>query len=74
MDRRRPLLDSGDSVVDGLGDVVDVLGGQAAHVDAATGHQVHVLLLDHVVHLLAWRRHRNSAVTALDFLPTFISF
>lgn len=59
---RRPLLDRGDGIVDGLGDVVDVLGGQAAHVDATAGHQVHVLLFDHVVHLLAWRTHHNSAV------------
>lgn len=60
---RRPLLDRGDGVVDGLGHVVDVLAGQAAHVDATAGHQVHVLLLDHVVHLLAWRTQCNTAVT-----------
>lgn len=71
--RRWPLLDRGDGIVDGLGDVVDVLGGQAAHVDATAGHQVHVLLLDHVVHLLAWRTHHNSAVMPwISTLRTYI--
>lgn len=51
----RTLLDRGDGFVDGLSDVVDVLGGQAAHVDAAAGHQVDVLLLDQVLHLLGWK-------------------
>lgn len=48
---KQPLLDFGDGLVDGLSDIVNVLGGQAAHVDAAAGHQVHVLLFDHVLHL-----------------------
>ena len=50
------LLDAGDGVVDGLGHVVDVLGGQTTHVDAAAGHQVDVLLFDHVLHLLGCGR------------------
>lgn len=53
--RGRPLLDLGDGIVDGLGDVVDVLGGQATHVDAAAGHQVDVLLPDHELHLFGCR-------------------
>jgi len=52
---RRSSLDLGHGVVDGLGHVVDVLGGQAAHVDAAARHQVHVLLFDHELHLFGWR-------------------
>lgn len=49
--QKQPLLDLGDGLVDGLSDIVDVLGGQAAHVDATAGHQVHVLLFDHVLYL-----------------------
>lgn len=45
------LLDFGDGLMDGLSNVVDVLGGQTAHVDAPAGHQVHVSLFDHVLHL-----------------------
>lgn len=51
------LLDLGDGLVDGLSDVVDVFGCQAAHVDAPAGHQVDVLLLDHVRHLLGCETH-----------------
>lgn len=40
--------------MDGLGHVVDVLAGQATHVDAATRHQVDVLLLDEELDLLSW--------------------
>lgn len=39
--------------MDGLGHVVDVLGGQPAHVDAAAGHQVDVFLFDHVFNLFS---------------------
>lgn len=46
-----PLLDLGDSLVDGLGYVIDVLRRQPAHVDATASHQVDVLLLDHVFYL-----------------------
>lgn len=49
----RSSLDLGDGLVDGLGHVVDVLGGQPAHVDAAAGHQVDVLLFDHVFNLFS---------------------
>ena len=57
------LLDAGDGVVDGLGHVVDVLGGQTTHVDAAAGHQVDVLLFDHVLHLLGCeRKGRESSL------------
>lgn len=51
--------------MDGLGDVVDVLGGQAAHVDATAGHQEHVLLFDHVLHLLGCGTNHN-AVTVIQ--------
>lgn len=46
------LLDSGDGFMNGLSDVVNILSGQATHVDAATGHQIDVLLLHQVLHLL----------------------
>ncbi len=39
------LLELCDSLVDGLCDVVDVAGGEAAHGDAAVLEQVDVLLL-----------------------------
>lgn len=39
------LLDPGDSFMNGLSNVVNILGGQATHVDATAGHQVDVLLL-----------------------------
>lgn len=54
-----PLLDFGDGLVDGLSDVVDILAGQAAHVDAAASHQVHVLLFDHVLHLFGCSTNCN---------------
>lgn len=56
----QPLLDRGDGLVDGLSDIVDVLGGQAAHVDATAGHQVHVLLFDHVLHLFGCKAQQHS--------------
>lgn len=58
--QKQPLLDLGDGLVDGLSDIVDVLGGQPAHVDATAGHQVHVLLLDHVLHLLGCETHNST--------------
>lgn len=48
------LLDLGHSFMNGLGDVVDILSGQATHIDAATGHQIDVLLLHQVLHLFGW--------------------
>ena len=39
-------------VVDGLGDVLDVLRGDAGHGDAAIVQHVHVVLLDHLRALL----------------------
>lgn len=53
----RALLHLGDRLVDGLSHIVDVFGCQAAHVDASTGHQVDVLLFDHVCHLLGCETH-----------------
>lgn len=58
-----PLLDRGDGFMDGLSNVVDVLGGQTAHVDATAGQQVHMLLLDHVLHLFDCRTHYIETVT-----------
>lgn len=40
-----PLLDLCHRLMDGLCDVVDILGGHTAHVDATASHQVDVLLL-----------------------------
>lgn len=57
----RPLLDRGDGLVDGRGHVVDVLGGQTAHVDAAAGHQVDVFLLHHELHLFGCGKHRKTS-------------
>ncbi len=57
---KQPLLDLGDGLVDGLSDIVDVLGGQTAHVDATAGHQVHVLLFDHELHLFGCKTHDNT--------------
>lgn len=57
--QEHPLLDLSDGIVDGLSDIVDVLGGQTAHVDATAGHQVHVLLFDHVLHLFGCKTHYN---------------
>ena len=54
------LLDLGDSLVDGFGHIVDVLGGQTTHVDAAARHQVDVLLLHHILHLLSCRDNTES--------------
>lgn len=51
------LLDGGDCIMDGLSNIVDVLGGQTTHVDATTGHQVHVLLLNQVLHLFGCKTH-----------------
>lgn len=56
------LLDFSDGLVDSLGDVVDVLGGEAAHVDAAAGHQVHVLLFDHVLHLFGCSTEKQKGL------------
>lgn len=47
-------LDFCDSLVDGLGHVVQVLGSQTTHVDAPTSHQVDVFFFDHVLHLFSW--------------------
>lgn len=58
--QKQPLLDLGDCLVDGLSDVVNVLAGQAAHVDATAGHQVHVSLFDHVLHLFGCKTHYNT--------------
>lgn len=41
-----------DCVVDGCGDVVDVLCRDGADVDATVTHQVDVILLDHVLGLM----------------------
>lgn len=56
-----PLLDRGDGLVDGGGHIVDVLGGQTAHVDAAAGHQVDVFLLHHELHLFGCGKHRKTS-------------
>lgn len=56
-----PLLDGGDGLVDGRRHIVDVLGGQTAHVDTAAGHQVDVLLLHHELHLLGCGTHRKTS-------------
>lgn len=50
------LLDLGHCLVDGLCDIVDVLGGETTHVDTTAGHQVDMLLLNHVLHLLSCRK------------------
>lgn len=55
-----PLLDLGDGLMDGLSHVVDVFGRQAAHVDTSAGHQVDVLLFDHVRHLLGCDTHNRA--------------
>lgn len=60
--RGRPLLDRGDGLVDGRGHVVDVLGGQTAHVDATAGHHVDVFLLHHEFHLFRCVKHRKTPV------------
>ena len=54
-----PLLDLRHRLVDGLRDVVDVLGGHAAHVDTTARHQVDVLLLYEISHLLSCRAERG---------------
>ncbi len=46
-------LDVADSVIDGLGEVLDVLGRHAGHRDTARAQQVDVVLLDHQVALQA---------------------
>lgn len=58
--RVRPLLDRGDGLVDGRGHIVDVLGGQTAHVDTAAGHQVDVFLLHHELHLFGCGKKKTT--------------
>lgn len=60
---RPPSLDRGDGFMDGLSNIVDVLGGQTAHVDATAGQQVHMLLLDQVLHLFDCKTHYTVTVT-----------
>lgn len=59
-----PLLDCGDGLVDGRGHIVDVLGGQTAHVDTAAGHQVDVFLLHHELHLFGCGKQKDIKWTA----------
>lgn len=59
-----PLLDRGDGLVDGRGHIVDVLGGQTAHVDTAAGHQVDVFLLHHELHLFGCGKQKDIKWTA----------
>ena len=44
------------SALDGVGDVVDVLGGEAGHADAAVGDQVDVVLLGQDLDLVGCAR------------------
>lgn len=44
-------MSTDDGGVNAFGDVVDVAGSQAAHVDAAAFHQVDVVLGDELLHL-----------------------
>ena len=45
------VRDIGDNIMNGVGDVLHVLGGQSAHVDSARAQQVDVVLLLHDLHL-----------------------
>lgn len=65
--QKHHLLDFGDGFMDGLSDVVDVLGGQTAHVDATAGHQVHMPLFDHVLHLFGCDTHNIMSVVGHSF-------
>lgn len=67
-----PLLDFGDGLMDGLSDVVDVLGGQTAHVDASAGHQVHMLLFDHERHLLGCETRSHSLYSVTHSLTCLL--
>ena len=54
------LRDVGGSVVDGVGDVVHVLGGQSTHVDTARLDQVDVILLAQMVNLLYCKEKKGK--------------